>query len=182
MPVADIGGRRLRVRELGTEVGLSILSHAVAALGGSGPGVAAALAGATSVEFEYREVTEDAVDTQALVQFLGTVAINPGAGTAAQLLEEDVVCVVTRTLKARTLAVDARDQSGRSLAVDASHIHPLVGGRVQVAGGDEAAATVSFRGETPLVFGFQAVQLVYRRGRARPRDARATDLGRRRCR
>ena len=163
--VANIAGKQMRTGVIGAKLGASMLGGVVAAMGGSPLGLDASYEHASTVEFEFQDVTEDSLEIAALDLYLSVAQVNPNARAVAQLLESDAICVITRTLKARTLKVNAKDSSNRSLAVDAEKIQHLVGAKVKVSGGTEGTSAVTFQGNTPLVFGFQAVQLVYRDGR-----------------
>jgi hypothetical protein len=162
--VANIAGKQVRTGAIGAKLGVSMLGGVVSAMGGSPVGMDASYEQASTVEFEFQDVTEDSIEIAALDLYLSAAKVNPNARAVAQLLENDAICVITRTLKARTLKVDAKDSSNRALALDADKIQNIVGAKVKVSGGSDSTSGVTFQGNTPLVFAFQAVQLVYRDG------------------
>jgi hypothetical protein len=162
-PAPDISGER--TSDLSVGVGVSILGTILGAMGGGQLGIDAQFQKAASIAFQFENVIENHIDVIELDKYLGDADVNPASRYVARLLEVDAIYVVTSTIKSNTIKVDAKDSAGQSIGVSIPAIEGIVGGNVKVSHDTDASSMVRFQGETPLVFGFQAVQLFYRRGR-----------------
>ena len=158
---ANISGQR--TGDLSFGVGLSILGSVIGAMGGSKLGLDAQYKQAKTVVFEFTDVLEDSVEVLKLDQYLAGADIHPMSRYAAELLEVDEIYVTTATLKTKKLSVGAKQSNGDSLQVDVPVIQQVVGGNVKVSAGTQATSKVTYEGNMPLVFGFQAVRLFYDR-------------------
>lgn len=163
MPVAEISGKRSG--ELSVGVGVSILKGIIEALAGSKLGINLAFRNAKSITFEFPEVFSDHVSPLALDKFLAQSDVDPNAVSVGRMLEADKLYLITSTLKASTFVVDAKAETGASVAVDVPAINGAISGNVTVDGDSASAGKVAFTGTTPVIFGFQAVQLFYDKGR-----------------
>ena len=83
----------------------------------------------------------------------------------AQLLESDRIYVITKTIKSKKVTVNAKSSSNMDVDADIPMIQGVVGGAVKVYGKDETTSSVTYEGNSQLVFGFQAIQLFYENGR-----------------
>ncbi|MDY0748996.1 hypothetical protein SNE35_31145 [Paucibacter sp. R3-3] len=162
-PVADISGQR--TSELSLGIGLNILGNIIGAMGGSKLALDAAYKSARSVSFEFVDVLRDSVRISDLDKYLGASDVDPGAKTIGQMLEASDVFVVTSILKSRRISVAAKSDSNAELSLDVPTIQGIVGGKVKVSAAVSASHVLSYEGEVPLVFGFQAVRLFYDEGR-----------------
>jgi hypothetical protein len=153
--------------EIGLDIGLNILGGLIAALGGSQIGINFAYKQARSVQFEFGSTLENSAQLAQIDAFLASAAINPFARAVAQMLEADKVFVVTSTLKSATLTVGAKDSQNQSLGLDVPAIQNAVGGNLKVTSAASDNSVVTYQGSAPLVFGFQAVQLVFDNGKYR---------------
>jgi hypothetical protein len=145
-------------------VGLNILGGLISALGGSTLGLNLAYAKAKRIEMEYSGTLENNVEVALLDQFLAGASVNQFSKAAKQMLEKDMVYVVTSTLKAATLNVTATDSKKNSIGIDVPVLSNAIGGNLKVASSGEGSTKLTFKGGTPLVFGFQAIQLVFDNG------------------
>jgi hypothetical protein len=143
---------------------LSILEEVVQALGGGAMGLDGAYQRARRITFKFSEVLKDSIDIASLDQFLALAEVNPMATQLKRMLDADDLYVVTATLKSNTLTVEAHGEKDAMLEVNATALQQMVGNRVRVSQESQALSKVTYTGETPLVFGFQAVRLLYRNG------------------
>lgn len=162
-PVAPINGTRTGEMKIG--LGLSILGNIIGAMGGSNLGIDVAYKNAKSAVFEFSDVTEDKVEVVELDQYLGDADINPANVFVSKLLEADSVYVITAVLKSTRFAFEAKASNGTDAAVSVPVIQAAVGGNVKVTTANTAESKVTYEGKIPLVFGFQAVQLIFDDGR-----------------
>lgn len=164
-PGPNISGTRSA--ELKLDIGLDVLGGLISALGGSAIGVNFAYSRASSVQFEFGSTLESSAEIAQIDMFLASAAINPFARAVAEMLADDVVYVVTSTLKSSTISVAARDAQNRALGLDVPVIQNAVGANMTVTALTADASVVTYQGAVPLVFGFQAVRLVFDGGRYR---------------
>lgn len=153
--------------DLDAGFGLNLLGGLISALGGSTLALNTAYSRARTVQFEFAATIENSAELALIDQFLAGSRINPFARAVAEMLEADKVYVVTSTLKANTINVTAKDASKQSIGLDLPVIQNAIGGNLKVTGNAADDSVVSFQGAVPLVFGFQAVQLVFDHGRYR---------------
>ena len=144
--------------------GLNILGGLISALGGSTLGLSSAFSKARSIEVEYSGTLENGAQIALIDAFLSGATINPFATATKQMLEADLVYVVTSTLKANKLTVKATDQNKNSVGIDVPVLAQAVGGNLKVSGSGAASTTVTFEGTIPLAFAFQAVKLIFDKG------------------
>lgn len=142
-------------------VGLNILGGLISALGGSTLGLNLAYAKAKKIEMEYTGTLENSAELAIIDQFLAGASINQFSKAAKEMLEKDRVYVVTSTLKAATLNVTATDQNKSAIGIDVPVLSNAVGGNLKVSSSGEGSTKVTFKGNVPLVFAFQAVQLIF---------------------
>jgi hypothetical protein len=159
---SNISGQR--TGDLSFGVGLSILGNVVAAMGGSNLGLNAQYKEAKTVVFEFRDVLEDSIEVLKLDQYLADADVNPLSHYAAELLQADELYATAATLKSKKFCVEAKQSKGLPIEVDVPVIQQLVGGNVKVSADMQVTSKITYEGDVPLVFGFQAVQLFYDRG------------------
>lgn len=153
--------------DIGLDIGLNILGGLIAALGGSQIGVNFAYKQARSVQFEFGSTLENSTQLAQIDAFLASAKINSFARAVAQMLEADKVFVVTSTLKSANLTVAAKDSQNHSLGLDMPVIQNAIGGNLKVTSASSDNSVVTYQGSVPLVFGFQAVQLIFDNGKYR---------------
>jgi hypothetical protein len=156
---ASIGGRSSS--SLKTGIGLSVLANVVAAMGGSPVGLEAAYSKAATVSFEFRDVYENRIEVAALDRYLASADVDPLSVHASRLLSEGDLLIVTSTLKTSTIAVRASDNADIAITLDVPVVQEIVGTNVTVATAANDEALLSYSGPAKLVFGFQAVRLLF---------------------
>lgn len=145
-------------------VGLNILGGLISALGGSTLGLNLAYAKAHKIEMEYSGTLENSAELALIDAFLSGATVNPFATAIKQMLEADMVYVVTSTLKSNKLTVKATDQNKSSIGIDVPVLAQAIGGNLKVSGSGASSTTVTFEGNVPLAFAFQAVKLIFDNG------------------
>jgi hypothetical protein len=160
---ANISGQR--TSDLSIGIGLSILTSIIGAVGGSTLGLDVKYKEAQSAAFEFQDVYEDKIDLVKLDQFLADADVNPFSVYVSKLLDADELFVITATIKSNKFTVEARKSNNVGLDLNVPEIQEVVGGNIQVSGAATATSKITYDARIPLVFGFQAVQLFYDRGR-----------------
>ena len=164
-PGPNISGTKTEQIDAG--IGLNILGGLISALGGSTLGINLAFAKASTLQFEFSSTLENSTEVALVDQFISSSTVNPFARAVAEMLNNDEVYVVTSTLKSAKIVVSAKDSSNRSIDIDLPVISNAIGGNIRVGHEAAGSSVVSFEGAIPLVFGFQAVQLIFDRGQYR---------------
>jgi hypothetical protein len=141
------------------EVGVSILGSIVKALGGNTLGISAAYTKAKAVTFKFEHVLEDHIDVDRLDQYLSTCSFRTDGHTVVDALIDDAVYVITSTLKTDKFTVNAKGDSGTKVGLDVPVINQIASGSLKVDTTHANEGIVSYEGRTPVVFGFQAVQI-----------------------
>lgn len=159
---ADINGNKSS--DLKIDLGLSILSGILSALGAGKIGLNAEYSNAATIQFQFSDVTIDGINRTDLDKFLDIASLSSGPGIQ-RLLDADKAYIVTSIIKSPTISVIAKDKNGASVGVDVPIIQNAVGGKVDVQTSAGADQTVTYKGKTPVAFGFQAVQLIYANGK-----------------
>jgi len=160
--VAQISGQR--TSDLGIGISISILGNILSAMGGSRLGIDSHYRQAKTAVFEFHDVLRDEIELLNLDQYLTNADINPFSHHAANLLVSDQLYVTTATIKSSKLTIEAKRSDGTSLELNIPEIQEIVGGNVKVSGQATTTSRIIYEGNTPLVFGFQAVQLFYNQG------------------
>ncbi|HEX8139498.1 MAG TPA: hypothetical protein VF544_18200 [Pyrinomonadaceae bacterium] len=159
---ANISGQR--TGEVSIGIGLSILGNIIGAMGGSKLGLETSYKQAKSAAFEFTGVLEDKIELIELDQYLADADVNPFSRYVADMLEADELYVTTATIKSTKFTIEAKKSDGTSLEVEVPVIQGIVGSNVKVANEQSTTTKVSYEGNIPLVFGFQAIRLFYEKG------------------
>ena len=105
---------------------------------------------------------EDTVNILMLEKFIksGRVSTLIPSGTLEKLLDDEVY-VLTSVLKTKKIVVSAQAEGGTTVAVDVPVVQQAVGANVKVDAATSSDSRVTFEGQVPVAFAFQAVQLVF---------------------
>jgi hypothetical protein len=160
---ANISGQR--TSDLSIGIGLSILTSIIGAIGGSTLGLDVKYKEACSAAFEFQDVYEDKIDPIRLDQFLVDADVNPFSLYVSKLLDADKLFVITATIKSKKFTVEARKSKNGGVDLNVPEIQAVVGSNIGVSGAAEVTSKITYESPIPLIFGFQAVQLFYDRGR-----------------
>jgi hypothetical protein len=142
-------------------VGLSLLGNILGAMGGSKLGLDVKYQQAKSAAFEFHEVLEDRVEVARLDQYLADADVSPFSRYVATLLEADEIYITTAVIKSRVFTLEAKKSDGTQLSLSVPELQQVVGANVEVGTHNSVASKITYKGATPLAFGFQAVRVYY---------------------
>ncbi len=160
---AFINGQRSR--DLNLSVGLSILSGIIGALGGGTLGLNVGYKKASTLSFVFDDVKVNQIDRLDLSRFLNNATVDEAVGPPAKLVDADKIYVVTSTIKSKKFTTEAKKSDGTSVGVDVPVIQNAMSGKVAVKTEGSSQSTVTYEGNIPLIFGFQAIRLIFENGR-----------------
>lgn len=172
---ANISGRRTSNLSIG--IGLSIMATIISAMGGATLGLDGQYQQAKTITFEFYDVLEDRIDVAQLDQFLSDADVNPFSTYVAELLDADEIYVITSVIKSKKFAVDAQTTDGTTLTIGIPEVQQIVGGNIKVGTQAGARSLITYEGNVPLAFGFQAVKLYYDKGQYSAFDILQTSIG-----
>lgn len=156
---AGISGKK--TSSLNPSFGLNLLGSIIGAMGGGQVGLEAQFGKTSAVTFVFPEVFSDRIDPIQLDKYLARAKVSPDTKYFADVLNADDVYVVTDVIKSRKFTVDASSDKSAGVALNIPALQELVGAKVKVSGESNKTNSVTFEGDTPLVFGFQARRLMY---------------------
>ncbi len=172
IPVPEIDQNTIASNIIGAQsgnlkigIGLSLLGNIIGAMGGSKLGLDAKYQQAKTAAFEFHEVLEDKVEVAQLDQYLADADVNPFSRYVATLLEADDIFITTAAIKSRVFTLEARKADETEVALNIPDLQQLVGTNVEVGTHMSVSSKITYKGATPLVFGFQAVRVSYDDGR-----------------
>jgi hypothetical protein len=161
---ASVSGSKSKNVE--AKAGISLLGSVIGALAGSSLGLDVAYKKARKVQFEFSDVTEEAIDIAALDQYLSNGSVAGTIGNyVKQALESDEVYVIVSILDARQISVAASGENNVGVSIDVPVIQQIVGAKVAVSSGGASSSKVTYTSTTtPLSFGLKVVRLVFDQG------------------
>ena len=160
-PAVEISGKKTDNLDLG--VGLKVLANALAAFGATLPSLDFAYKRARSVQFSYTDVTVTSVSPFDAGNYLaeGTLKTqNPVVEHYFQDPEAQAFLIVS-VLKSSSITVSATDEHGVSVGVDVPAIQEMLGVNVSVKHSATNANDLTFKGQTPITFGFSLNEIQY---------------------
>jgi hypothetical protein len=114
-----------------------------------------------TVTISYQNVTEDKVDLLELDNYISeSVPRTEKLSTYREKLEEGELYVVNAVLKSNMFSVAVTDKNGQHVDVEAT-VKGIVDAKVDVTLEKNNSITLKHGGETPVVFGFKAQQIIY---------------------
>jgi hypothetical protein len=161
-PAGNITVRRTGTIRAG--IGLALLDGIIGAAGGPKAGLLAKYQQARNMVFEVVDIVASKVELAELDQYLEDADVSPDSKYLAELLEADELYVISETLKSKRFKVEAKRSDDTSINLDLPEIQAMVGGSVTVSAQSGETAKLTYEGEVPLVFGFQAIRLLYDQG------------------
>jgi hypothetical protein len=150
------------------EIGVNILGNILQALGGKTLGVSLGFERAKTMTFKFADVLEDHCDVDQLDQYLTTCTFRPDMTSVSNALIDDEVYVITSTIKTKKFTINAKGDSGTKVGLDVPVISGVASGTLKVDATRATEGTVTYEGTTPVIFGFQAVQLFFDNVNGRP--------------
>jgi hypothetical protein len=171
---ADVAGQKSDKLEL--SVGLKILENALRAFGASVPSLNFAYNRARKVQFTFTSVTTTAVSPLEAGNYLSGGDLNTHNPIVSHyFLDDDAQAfLIFDVLKSDSIAVTATDDHGASVKVDVPQIQSVVGVNVGVTASGEAQSTITYKGKTPVTFGFKAFSINFENGRWALEGAKAS--------
>jgi len=163
-PITAVDLKKTQSGRLKLGLGLALLHGFVSAFGGTPAGLDALYSRTNTLSFEFLGVRGEAIDLAALDSFLSAADLGTAGRFSRSLLEASGLYVITATLQSKTFAVNPEVVAGADLAAKAEAVQGAVGGNLTVTTADQTSRSLTYTGKVPLVFAFQAVQLVYRDG------------------
>src|SRR5262249_7847065 len=137
-----------------------LLGGIIGAMTGTEAKVSAAYKKASALAFEFDDVKVNQVNQIAVNKFLAGAKVDAAAGSGLiKALNEDRLYIITSTIKSKKFTTEAVQSSGTAVGVDVPIIKAAVGGSVGIKTGGVNNSKVTYSGETPLVFGFQAARM-----------------------
>ena len=164
-PGTSISGTQSADIDIG--LGLKILGGLISSLGGSALGLSFGYSRARTIQFEFSDTLESNCQPAQLDAFLSGATINPFARAVVDMLDADDIFVITSTIKASKINVVAKDKGKSNISVDVPVLQQAIGAKVDVKASGEGDVMVTYQGTVPLVFGFQAIRLIFEDGRYR---------------
>ena len=158
---------------LNVGVGLKLLSGALQAIGVPPLGGSAGFDKASTMRFEFGDVSIESVSFLAISKFLGGAGRISSDATVKGMIAAESIFIVTDVLRAQTLLISAEDKNGREAAIDVPAIKGILDGKASVKATSGASSQISLTSPTPLAFGIKAAQLFLagRKLSSRPADA-----------
>jgi hypothetical protein len=110
---------------------------------------------ATTLSITYEDVTQDSVAVLELQSWLEAARVQTSM-QAMGWLNDEKLAAVTAVLRTAKLSIVAERANGVSIELKIPEIEGLVGGEVKVSSGSTSDSKITFTGEEPIAFGFQA--------------------------
>ena len=140
-------------------IGLNLLSGIIGALTGQNLDVSAAYQRASTLTFEFDDVTVSTVSIILLDKFLNSSDIDPAARQIQDLMIQGDACVTTAVARTKKYVVSAQDDHGVDISVNVPVIQNVAGGKLGISTTGSNNTKVVYEGATPLSFGVQAIRL-----------------------
>lgn len=160
-PAVEIAGKKTDSLNLG--VGLKVLANALAAFGATVPSLDFAYKRARSIQFSYTDVTLTSVSPFAAGEYLSEGTLHTQSPVVSHYFQdpESQAFLITSVLKSTSITVSASDEHGLGVTVDVPAIKELLGASVSVATTAAGAGDLTFKGLTPITFGFSVNEIEY---------------------
>jgi hypothetical protein len=163
-PVTSVKGQSTRTGALDANLGLGILGSIIAGMTGKSIGLEAGYKNSSALSFEFLDGRRDAISIDELDRFLTAGRLDSGSRHLSRLVESDRIYVVTATLKSNKILVNSHRADGTTASADIPLIKGVLAGTVKVGTQGESSSALTYEGEKPLIFGFQATRILFRRG------------------
>lgn len=142
-------------------IGLNILGNILGALTGNNLDVSAAYKNASSITFEFAEVTVSNVSIILLDKFLNLSTTNSVSKQIQDLMLAGNAGVTTAVARSKKYIVSAQDNHGVDVNVDVPVLKGIAGGKLGISTTGDNNNKVVFDGPAPITFGVQAVRLSF---------------------
>jgi hypothetical protein len=123
-------------------------------------GLELAFQNASSIQFEFNNVTEDYLEPSKLDIYLrNTATKNSGYITK---MKDGHIYIVTSVLKCESFTISLQDKSKSLLNIELPEIKDIVKGKVKIATKSGNKEKISFDGEVSLAFAAKLHQVLYK--------------------
>lgn len=140
-------------------IGLNLLGEIIGALTGQNLDVSAAYERASSLTFEFGEVTVSSVSIILLDKFLNSSDIDPAAKQIQDLMMAGEVGVTTAVARSKKYIVSTQDSHGVDINADVPVIQNIAAGRLGISATGINNSQVVYDGNSSITFGVQALRL-----------------------
>jgi hypothetical protein len=140
-------------------IGLNLLGGIINALTGQNLDVSAAYQRASTLTFEFDDVTVNSISIILLDKFLNSSDIDPAAKQIQDLMIAGNAGVTTAVAQSKKFIVGAQNDHGADINVDVPVIHNVAGGKLGISTTGDNNNQVVYQGATPITFGVQALRL-----------------------
>jgi len=140
-------------------LGVDILGNILGALTGTKLDVSDAFQNATTLTFEFGDVTVSTVSIILLDKYLNVVTIDSTAKQIKQLMQAGNVGVTTAVARSKKYIVSAQNDKGADIKADVPVIKGIASGNLSVSTTGGKSQKVIFEGPAAVTFGVQAAQL-----------------------
>jgi hypothetical protein len=173
--VADLKGQT--TADLDVAIGLRMLANALSGMAAAVglPTLKASFKSARSVQFAFTDVQAFTVNPTKIGEYLaaGRLRENPVLDRYFSTEDTDEY-VIFEVLKADSLVVIPKSDTGVGLAVDIPVLQGVVGASIDVKAGTTSASAIVFKGPELITFGFKCFQLAHIDGRWRIAGTKAS--------
>ncbi len=140
-------------------IGLNLLGGIIGALTGQNLDVSAAYQHASTLTFEFDDVTVNNVSVILLDKYLNSSDIDPLAKQIQDLMIAGDAGVTTAVACSKKFVVTAQDSNGVDINVDVPVIQNVASGKLGVSTTGANNTKVVYQGNTAITFGLQALRL-----------------------
>lgn len=111
--------------------------------------------------FTYRNVLENKVDLIRLDEFIHDAELNEKAKSTLDKLKDSKLYVVVSTIKSNSFETEFYDSKKMGVSVGLPDVKKVVEADIAIEKESENSNKLVYECDTPLVFGFKAVRLIY---------------------
>jgi hypothetical protein len=154
---AGINGQQSSKLKIG--VGANVLGTIVGAMGGN-LGATISYTNARKLTFAFKDVLTDVIAPLDVGNYLRDGDVDAGNDVLAEyVLGNGELFVITEIVKSKSFGVIYEREDGVAASVDVPEIQGLVGGAVKLETASGSTSTVTYTGQTRLVFGFRCFEV-----------------------
>jgi|HubBroStandDraft_2_1064218.scaffolds.fasta_scaffold00415_14 hypothetical protein len=159
----DINGQR--TSDLKVSIGLDILASILQGMGIDAPKVTAEYNQAKSIQFTFTDVQVSRVPPLEVGSYLAQGDLDQQNPFASYFQDHNKEAyVITEVLKSQSITVTAKGSSGTTLAVNLPNIQKVVGVNASIAASASDNASLTYKGQKLLTFGFKVFGIAYANG------------------
>jgi hypothetical protein len=153
-------GKHSSSLELG--LGLQLATDFLGALGAGTFGLKDAYKNAYKLIFSYKNILINEIDLIPLDEYINEAILNIRAKTYIDSLKKNKIYIINSVLKSNNFSIKPLDKNNAEVSINIPKLQEMVNGKVQIKIENNNESEVQFCGETPLIFAFQAVRVIYK--------------------